>query len=142
MLVLSPHEEDHGMLSCVLRNIAWQVHHSYDLEGAGDCLREYPISVVLCDCFFQGRSWKDFLEQLSQHPNSPTLVVASDKADGRLSAEVLNLGGYDVLAKPFCFVRGDLGSRWRPPAVAVASHGVKTAQFASTDYVNRLGGKQ
>ena len=52
VLVLSPHEEDHGMLSRVFGYMAWQVQHSYDLDGSGDCLREYPISVVLCDCFF------------------------------------------------------------------------------------------
>jgi len=33
------------------------------------------------------------------HP--PQLVVASRTADDRLWAEVLNIGGYDVLAQPF-----------------------------------------
>jgi len=31
----------------------------------------------------------------------PLLIVASRLADERLWAEVLNLGGYDVLLKPF-----------------------------------------
>jgi len=30
----------------------------------------------------------------------PKFVVASQRADGRLWAEVLNLGGYDLLMKP------------------------------------------
>lgn len=34
-------------------------------------------------------------------PNSPRLLVVSRYADERLWAEVLNLGGYDVLLKPF-----------------------------------------
>jgi DNA-binding response OmpR family regulator len=33
--------------------------------------------------------------------NPPDLIVASRLADEYLWAEVLNLGGYDVLAKPF-----------------------------------------
>lgn len=101
VLVLSPREEDHSMLSRVFAHTAWMVHHSRDLEAAMACLREYSVSVVLCDCFFDGYSWKNFPDQLSQHPSAPTLIVASDIADGRLWAEVLNLGGYDVLAKPF-----------------------------------------
>jgi hypothetical protein len=31
----------------------------------------------------------------------PNLIVSSRLADDRLWAEVLNLGGYDVLARPF-----------------------------------------
>lgn len=101
VLVVSPHDEDHVTLSRVFARAAWQIHRSDDLEGAVVCLRQNPISVVLCDCFFERHSWKDLLEQLWQHPNPPALIVACDKADGRLWAEVLNLGGYDVLAKPF-----------------------------------------
>jgi DNA-binding response OmpR family regulator len=34
-------------------------------------------------------------------PNPPLLIVTSRLADERLWAEALNLGAYDVLAKPF-----------------------------------------
>ena len=34
-------------------------------------------------------------------PDPPRLLVASKEPDGRLWAEVLNLGGYDVLTLPF-----------------------------------------
>jgi FixJ family two-component response regulator len=33
--------------------------------------------------------------------NAPSLIVTSRLADDRLWAEALNLGAYDVLAKPF-----------------------------------------
>jgi DNA-binding response OmpR family regulator len=41
------------------------------------------------------------LEQLARLPDPPALVVTSRIADDSLWAEALNLGAYDVLAKPF-----------------------------------------
>lgn len=46
-------------------------------------------------------SWKSLLAALDQLPDRPLLVVTSRLADEHLWAEVLNLGGYDVLMKPF-----------------------------------------
>jgi len=46
-------------------------------------------------------SWKHLLAELSQCQPPPVLVVSSRSADDSLWAEVLNLGGCDVLAKPF-----------------------------------------
>ena len=41
------------------------------------------------------------LEHISLFPDPPLLIVTSGLADARLWAEALNLGTYDVLAKPF-----------------------------------------
>jgi DNA-binding response OmpR family regulator len=41
------------------------------------------------------------LEELGHLPEAPLLIVTSRLADEHLWAEVLNLGGYDVLMKPF-----------------------------------------
>jgi FixJ family two-component response regulator len=41
------------------------------------------------------------LEHISLLPDPPLLIVTSRLADARLWAEALNLGAYDVLAKPF-----------------------------------------
>jgi DNA-binding response OmpR family regulator len=40
------------------------------------------------------------LTGLRRKPNAPALIVTSERVDDRLWAEVLNLGGYDVLMKP------------------------------------------
>jgi len=45
-------------------------------------------------------SWKDVLEQVTILPDPPSLIVTSRLAEERLWAEALNLGAYDVLAKP------------------------------------------
>jgi len=41
------------------------------------------------------------LEEMMVMPHSPLLIVTSRLADERLWPEVLNVGGWDVLAKPF-----------------------------------------
>ena len=41
------------------------------------------------------------LEQISLLPDPPLFIVTSRLADERLWAEALNLGAWDVLAKPF-----------------------------------------
>jgi DNA-binding response OmpR family regulator len=46
-------------------------------------------------------NWNTILLGLRELPDPPSVVVVSRFADEHLWAEVLNLGGYDVLATPF-----------------------------------------
>jgi FixJ family two-component response regulator len=51
--------------------------------------------VVICERSLADGDWKDLLGKTAR------LIVTSHAADEALWAEVLNLGGYDVLAQPF-----------------------------------------
>lgn len=64
-------------------------------------LRNASYSAVLCERSLTGGSWKDVLVELEDCNPSPPLIVTSRHADNHLWAEVLNLGGYDVLMTPF-----------------------------------------
>ena len=57
--------------------------------------------MVICERDLQQGSWKDLLEHTQRVANPPFMIVASLHADDYLWAEALNLGAYDVLAKPF-----------------------------------------
>lgn len=57
--------------------------------------------MVLCECNLLPGTWRDLLEEIYNLPLAPTLIVGSRIADDRLWAEALNLGAWDVLAKPF-----------------------------------------
>jgi CheY-like chemotaxis protein len=59
-----------------------------------------PVPVVLCEDLFPG-GWRDLLFQTALLPDLPSTVVASRLADDYFWAEALDLGAYDVLAKPF-----------------------------------------
>ncbi len=77
------------------------VLHSPDCEHASGYLADSRISVVICEALLPDGTWKDLLTRMASTNASPLLVVTSDVADESLWAEVLNLGGYDVLAQPF-----------------------------------------
>jgi len=77
------------------------VLHSADCEQALGHLTDSRISVVICEALLPDGNWKDLLARMASAQASPVLVVTSKVADESLWAEVLNLGGYDVLAQPF-----------------------------------------
>lgn len=79
----------------------WEVHSRPNLESTLEDLRQDPIPIVLCDRDRTAEAWKDLLRSFASLPDPPLLIVASRMADEHLWAEALNLGAYDVLAKPF-----------------------------------------
>jgi DNA-binding NtrC family response regulator len=64
-------------------------------------LWEMPIPIVMCDSEIKPGTWGEMLEHISLLPDPPLSIVTSRLADERLWAEALNLGAWDVLAKPF-----------------------------------------
>ena len=85
----------------IFRRSNWVMLEARDSQEAIKLLKQIPIGVVVC----QGRrcesGWKELLRELSILPRPPHLVVSSVDADDSLWAEVLNLGGYDVLVHPY-----------------------------------------
>lgn len=72
-------------------------------------------AVILCERDLPDGNWKTLLTSCETLPDSPMILVTSKTADENLWAEVLNLGGYDVLMKPY--ERGEvtrvIGMAWR-----------------------------
>jgi DNA-binding response OmpR family regulator len=64
-------------------------------------IRETEFRLVVCEQDLPDGSWKEILAATAAVADPPSLIVTSRLADDRLWAEVLNLGGYDVLAQPF-----------------------------------------
>jgi DNA-binding response OmpR family regulator len=79
----------------------WRLEFCSDVETALPELRKGAVPMVLCDGDAESPLWQDLLEQLRRLPDPPFLIVTSRLADDRLWSEALNLGAYDVLAKPF-----------------------------------------
>jgi DNA-binding response OmpR family regulator len=55
----------------------------------------------LCDCDLKPGTSQEMLDYLSLLPDPPLLILSSRLPDERLWAEALNLGAYDMLAKPY-----------------------------------------
>ncbi|MEO8658947.1 MAG: response regulator [Bryobacteraceae bacterium] len=101
VLFASPLAEDHHSIQAVFNHTKWELHKSNSLASALPVIRRGDIGVVICDADLHPGTWIDMLEGLKPMRVAPTLVVTSRLADERLWAEALNLGAYDVLAKPF-----------------------------------------
>jgi len=115
VLAVSPLESDHNSLLHIFSHTAWSIDSARSLKQAVAKLSINPTAVVLCEESLPDGSWKDLLA-LTQRLSDPCqLVVTSQHADDRLWAEVLNLGAYDVLSKPFDSreVFRSIGLAWR-----------------------------
>ncbi|HLK63929.1 MAG TPA: response regulator [Bryobacteraceae bacterium] len=100
LLVVSSDELDHHSLHRILEDNC-SLHGASSRLQALSVLRQYRPRVVICDQRLSDGDWRDLLNDLQHQPGGPPLIVSSRLADDRLWAEVLNLGGYDLLTKPF-----------------------------------------
>ena len=101
VLSVSPIEEDHRCLQDIIGHSNWSFLKADSFPPALALLRRHEISVVLCERDLGPRTWIDILENTTHQTHPPCLIVTSRLADEGLWAEALNLGAWDVLAKPF-----------------------------------------
>ena len=97
VLLISPDEEDHISLRRILNPQDWTLRLTRNPTEAAKFLRDAPVAALLAD----SRYWKDLLRHLWTMESPPALIVADRLADERLWAEVLNMGAFDLLTKPF-----------------------------------------
>jgi DNA-binding NtrC family response regulator len=101
VLSVSPLENDHATLQAILGHSGWKLFTT-DCHGeALPMMRQHDIAVVVCEHDLVSGKWTDLLDRLNDLPHPPSLIVTSRLADENLWAEALNLGAWDVLAKPF-----------------------------------------
>jgi DNA-binding response OmpR family regulator len=94
--------EDRTSLVNIFVQSGWEVRFTCTLSETQAALRASPPGVILSDSrFSDGRGWSDMLNELQKLEDPPPLIVADRLADEHLWAEVLNLGAYDLLTKPF-----------------------------------------
>jgi DNA-binding NtrC family response regulator len=98
---ISPVEEDHAALKQILNVLKFKVKTSATLASALAVLRKNLFPIVVVERDLAPGSWRDLLEHAVRLPAPPLLIVTSRLADERLWAEAINIGAYDVLAKPF-----------------------------------------
>jgi len=101
VLLVSSQEADHSCLHRLLDQSRWRLRHARTLRGALRLLAEEPVAVLIGDAALPDDGWKGLLAATLALPCPPSVVISSHRADERLWAEVLNLGGYDVLLAPF-----------------------------------------
>jgi DNA-binding response OmpR family regulator len=101
MLSVSPFAEDHEDLAHILHQYSWTLYRASTLAAAVDFLPSQPISLIVGEQNLPPHTWRDLLAEVDTLPSKPLMIVTSRRADDYLWAEVLNLGAYGVLSKPF-----------------------------------------
>ena len=101
ILLVSPAEADYTFLRHIIDHSRWKLYWALNCREALTLLQRHSIGVVITAGDLPDGNWKSLLEAVTELPVSPSLIVAARLADERLWAEVLNLGGYDVLLTPF-----------------------------------------
>jgi hypothetical protein len=112
VLVVSPLGEDQlaGCLREVFRHslfqdFNWRMQEVQTCWEALECLRRSPIPVIISWCDLCDLKWKDLWKQLLRQvvllARPPLLIVSYQPVSHCFWSEVINLGGYDVLVKPF-----------------------------------------
>src|SRR6266567_4562640 len=99
VLLVSAHQTDRTSLQHILARSCWKLQVRTNWRDGLALLRQRRFPVVICDG--TDSDWRSLLCEIADLPDAPKLIVCSRLADERLWAEVLNLGGYDVLATPF-----------------------------------------
>jgi len=114
ILSVSSAEDDHTALFHILDELPFAVAPARTCRDAVTALTREQFDVILCECNLPDGDWIQILNHISGTGEKPLLIVTSRLADEALWAEVLNLGGYDLLAKPFSRqeVRHVLTSAW------------------------------
>jgi DNA-binding NtrC family response regulator len=82
----------------MLRGSAIVVHHAGSLASARANLRANRYAVVLTESALPDGGWLEVLDLVRE--TAPVIVTCA-VVDHRFWAEVLNRGGYDMLAQPF-----------------------------------------
>ena len=101
VLLVSPLDENHRYLTQILRHSKWKYYFARSRAEAIAFLRNNAVPVVICEADLIDGTWRDVLDETTRIEPAPLLIVTSRLADDALWAEVLNLGGYNVLAQPF-----------------------------------------
>ena len=88
-------------LSALCPNCDWKLDTRSSVESAIALLEKNEVAILLCDSDGKTDTWREMLSRCEKLKHPPCLIVTSRAADEHLWAEALNLGAYDVLAKPF-----------------------------------------
>ena len=148
VLSVSPTEEVHFSLQGIFNHSKWKLNKAHNLASALTFLRARQTPVVLCETDLLPGTWRDLLEQVTRVPNAPAVIVSSRLADDRLWAEALNLGAWDVLARPF--VRSEVvqavSAAWRHwrnrqerPAIADPGKNYRDRPRFLVDFAEKTG---
>ena len=101
VLAVIPQDRDYEQLCRIFSRSNWTLHRALSCGEALRYLQKNQTGVLVCASEQPDGTWESLLDLVRTLPSSPLMIVTSDHGESSLWADVLNLGAYDVLAKPF-----------------------------------------
>lgn len=100
VVVVSHDGENCAVLRRIFRQNGWRVLERHAVASFRDALKPRWSGVVLTESRLPDGTWEDILRYTEERCPHARVVVMSRLADDELWAEVLNRGGFDLLAEP------------------------------------------
>ena len=113
-LVISSQDSHLADLQDVFNSCGWEMYCVPSLRDGFSSFQYMAPVIVICDDQLADGDWKLALDAIMKADCPPPMIVTSRIADNHMWAEVLNLGAYDLLAKPYdaAAVIQVVGSAW------------------------------
>jgi DNA-binding response OmpR family regulator len=100
LLLVGAVEDDSDGRTSHFAQFPWHTQRAQGCREARPLIRRNLPRVIVSERDLPDGDWKDILGLAAARKDPPVVIVTSRLADESLWSEVLNLGGYDVLAKP------------------------------------------
>lgn len=88
------------LVTTFARDNGWNVSFAETVEQARTRLAGNVVAVILLDRDSAGVEWRSMVRNLADHRPAPCIILMSPVVDRYLFQELVNQGGYDVVAKP------------------------------------------
>jgi DNA-binding response OmpR family regulator len=85
----------------LLSGLPYQIFTTDSCHSALQCLSWRCPCLIVCERSLRDGTWRDLLGFSRTSPGQPPVIVSSQHPDRNFYAEVLNMGGFDVIARPF-----------------------------------------
>ncbi len=94
-------DEDRCGLERILGPCRWNLVWKQTCAGAVEAVRDTAAPIIISDQALADGNWRELWHQLQETSSPPMFILGSRMADESLWAELLNLGGYNLLSIPF-----------------------------------------
>jgi DNA-binding NtrC family response regulator len=100
ILIIGLSDEESSWIRAGAERFRWKTREARTYRDAMLQLCRENAGVIVCNSSLPDGGWEDILSATATHIVRPRIIVVSRHADERLWANVLNLGGFDVLPSP------------------------------------------